>query len=107
MSPPVQPPRRFSSERVRLASNYARLAAGFAVGLMVVPLLLRMETAAYALVALLTTGLGVHLLLREVLTSGVTPVLAAAAHSRRPRRLRHTLAAANRLSLVLDRKSVV
>ena len=87
-----------TAERLRVLSNYARLAAGFGVGLLFVPLMLRLDRDASAAVALLTTGLGIHLLLREVLVSGVTPVLAEAAHCRRPRRLPHVRAAADRVA---------
>ncbi|MEL7496252.1 MAG: hypothetical protein AAFN77_01490 [Planctomycetota bacterium] len=71
------------SNIVRIASNYIRLATTLVIGLLVVRLLLRFGDDAYALVALLGTGTGMALMLKQVVRTSTVPILGEAFHSDR------------------------
>ena len=69
------------SSVVRVGSNFARLFLTFAIGLLVVRALLRFGDDAYGLIALLGTGTGLALILKEVVRFATVPVLGQAFHS--------------------------
>ncbi len=72
--------RKAGSERLRVAANYVRLMASFALGLLLVRLLLQMGTEAYGLVIFLGAGTGIIGSLRETVAVSMVPELGAAYH---------------------------
>lgn len=69
-----------SSNRVRVVANYARLVSTFALGLILVRLLLGIGEEAYGLIALLGAGTGIASAIKEVVRASMVPELSAAYH---------------------------
>ena len=55
-----------STNRVRIVSNYVRLLSSFALGLILVRLLLGIGEEAYALIALLGAGAGIASAIKDI-----------------------------------------
>ena len=83
-----------SSTRIRILSNYVRLLSSFALGLILVRLLLGIGEQAYGLIALLGAGTGIASAIKEVVRASMVPELGAAYHSDCPDRFRQTYNAA-------------
>lgn len=64
-------------EKWRVASNYLRLFAGLAVGLVVTRLLVGLGESFYGVYVTITVGFGVSIMLTELLRMGLVPVLGA------------------------------
>jgi O-antigen/teichoic acid export membrane protein len=64
----------------RIASNLLRLAGTFFIGLILVRILLQLGSEAYAVIVLVTAGLGVGGVLREIVGTSVVPLLSTAYH---------------------------
>jgi O-antigen/teichoic acid export membrane protein len=73
------------SGTIRIAANYARLFSTCLIGLFVVRMLLRFGDEAYGLIALLGTGTGLALVLKDVVRASTVPVLGEAFHSEEPK----------------------
>ena len=65
----------------RIISNYLRLAATFALGLLLVPLLLSFGDEAYGLITLLSSTVGVGIWIEEIIRQTMICELGAAYHS--------------------------
>ena len=83
-----------STNRVRIVANYVRLLASFALGLVLVRLLLGIGEEAYGLIALLGAGTGIASAIKEVVRASMIPELGTAYHSGSTARLRQTYNAA-------------
>lgn len=66
---------------MRIVSNLTRLFSTFAIGLLVVRLLLELGEEVYAVIAVLAAGTGIAQLLREVVRASMVPKLGEAWHS--------------------------
>ena len=89
------------NDRVRVVSNYARLLTSFALGLVLVRLLLRLGTDAYGLIIFLGAGTGIIGSLRETVAVSMVPELGAAYHDEAPERFQACYSTAFVLSLAL------
>lgn len=83
-----------STNRVRIVANYVRLLSSFALGLVLVRLLLGIGEEAYGLIALLGAGTGIASAIKEVVRASMVPELGTAYHSGSAERLRQTYNAA-------------
>lgn len=67
----------FRAERIRVLSNYARLFASLLIGLVVTRLLLQGGEWLFSVYTLITVGMGVSIMLTELLRLGSVPLLGA------------------------------
>ena len=73
----------FRRERARILSNYARLVAGLLMGLFVTRMLLSAGEQVFGIYVTITVGIGVSIMLTELLRMGVVPVLGASVYQGR------------------------
>lgn len=67
----------FWHERARILSNYARLFAGLVIGLLVTRMLLSAGEQIFAIYVTITVGIGISIMLTELLRMSLVPVLGA------------------------------
>ncbi len=82
-----------SSNTTRIIANYVRLVSNFALGLILVRVLLQLGAEAFGLIALLTAGRGIAFAFREIIVTAIVPALGAAYHHADADRFRGTFSA--------------
>lgn len=74
------------SQIVRVLANFTRLFTGFAIGLILIRLLLGLGQEVYGVIAVLTAGVGMAEMLRGMLRMAIVPQLGQALHGEDPQR---------------------
>jgi len=88
-----------SPQIVRITSNYARLLAGFVLGLLLVRILLYFGEEVYAAVVVFATSVGVSAILKEMVRGSMVPELGLKLHAEDPSAFPEAYASALMLSL--------
>lgn len=93
----------FRSERSRILSNYARMAGGLLIGLLITRMLIGIGEEVFGVYVLVTVGMGISIMLTELLNLGIVSILGSnTAHGRviEEEQFRDNLSAAFLISIV-------